>query len=238
MVMTKKQEQTLNSLVRFSQAERRRMAADRMAAVDANISIFDEQDLLDQGPSLEEVAMILGDAHASCEARISVNVGGKLLWQRFHENGQSGGVTIRNRAKLETVVTLLCEALSQAQGELSLRLDHRDRIPDGRRITISKVQGDVPISGMGRGEQHGELPEKSPTAGAVVSTLETVELTVCCEHDVALGVALDADDVPGVKILSGVDELHDHVLLLRFRSRPTLTPPAATAQSESAETPR
>ncbi len=54
---------------------------------------------------------------------VAVNVDGSLIWARQHDNGNPGGVSRRHKPTLEQVVSLLTEALEQAQ--LDLRLMNR-----------------------------------------------------------------------------------------------------------------
>lgn len=52
------------------------------------------------------------------DTNVSVEVSGNTIWQRQHDpQGNPGGVTIREKAALEQVVTLLEEALVQAKSE-------------------------------------------------------------------------------------------------------------------------
>jgi hypothetical protein len=144
---------------------------------------------------------------------VEVKLDNDVVWQRRHENGNPGGITARNKPLLEKVVAVLCEAIMQAQGELSL-LDDGNRILDGRFVTLPDIQRDVPIAGMRHGENDGKAPVKPAAIGAAVAPLETRKLTVRSEHDVALGVAVNANGVSVVKILSCVDELHNGVVVV------------------------
>jgi len=76
---------------------------------------------------------------------VNIEVNGKKVWQRFHENGNPGGITARSKPLLKNVVALLSEALAQAQGELSLFADDCNRIVDGGLVTLPNIKRDVPI---------------------------------------------------------------------------------------------
>ena len=145
---------------------------------------------------------------------VEVKLDNDVVWQRRHEKGNPGGITARNKPVLEKVVAVLCEAIMQAQGELSLLLDDGNRILDGCFVTLPDIQRDVPITGMRRDEDGGKAPVKPTAIGATLASLEPRKLSVRSEHDVALGVALNANGVSVVKILSCVDELHSGVVVL------------------------
>lgn len=67
---------------------------------------------------------------------------------------------------------------------------------------------------MGRSENYREAPIEPAAIGASLTSLETVKLSVSSEHDVALSVAVNANGVSVIKILSCVDELHSGVLVV------------------------
>jgi len=144
---------------------------------------------------------------------VKVEIGNELVWQRRHESGNPGGITARNKSLLENVVPILGEAIMQAQMELRL-LDDDNRILDGGFITLPDIKRDVPVTRMWRNQDDGKLPIKSSAIGKAIAALETLKLTVGSEHDVALGVTGDANNVPVVQILSCVDELHNVVVLV------------------------
>ena len=51
------------------------------------------------------------------DAKIFVSIGGSPIWERWHKDGQSGGLSQRNLPMLEQVTAALSEALEQAQFE-------------------------------------------------------------------------------------------------------------------------
>ena len=145
---------------------------------------------------------------------VEVKIGDKIVWQRRHENGSSGGITARSKPLLESVVPILCDAIMQAQGELSLLLDDGNRISDGRFITLSDIKRDIPVTRMGWDKKRGKTPVKTSAIGATLAALETLKLGVGSQHDIALGVTGDTNGVPVIQILSCVDELHNVVCVV------------------------
>lgn len=139
---------------------------------------------------------------------VNIEINSRQVWQRRRENGNPAGITARSKPLLENVVAILCDALMQAQMELRL-LDDNNRILDGGFITLPDIKRDVPVTGVRLNQNSGELPVKSAAISAALAALESVKLGVAGEHDVALGVAGDANNVPVVQILSCVDELHN-----------------------------
>lgn len=145
---------------------------------------------------------------------VEVKLDNDVVWQRRHENGNPGGITARNKPMLEKVVAVLGEAIMQAQCELSLLLDDGNRILDGRLVTLSNVQRDVPVAGVRRSDDDGEAPIKSTAIGEAPAALEVLKLAVGSEHDIALGVAVNSNGVTVVQILSGVNKLHSGVVVV------------------------
>ncbi len=145
---------------------------------------------------------------------VKIEINDREIWQRRRENGSPSGVTARSRPLLEKVVAILCDALMQAQGELSLLLDDDNRILDGRFITLPDIQRDIPVTGMRRDKNGGETPIKTSAISAALAALKTVKLGIAGEHDVALGVTGDTNRVAVVQILSCVDELHNVVCVV------------------------
>jgi hypothetical protein len=160
---------------------------------------------------------------------VEVKLGNDVVWQRRRFYDGVGGISARNKPMLEKVVAVLCEAIMQAQGELSL-LDDGNRILDGRFVTIPDIQRDVPIAGMRRGENDGKTSVEPAAIGAAVASLETRKLTVRSEHDVALGVAVNANGVSVVKILSCMDELHNGVVVVWPNVRTERQPPTVRVE--------
>lgn len=62
------------------------------------------------------------------------------------------------------------------------------------------------------GNQSRETPVKAAMISAAITSLETRELGVCREHDVALGVTVNSNDIAVVEVFSCVDELHNGVV--------------------------
>jgi hypothetical protein len=106
------------------------------------------------------------------------------------------------------------QSLIQAHIELSLLLDDDNRISDARLISLSHVECDVPVTGMWRRENNGESTVKTAAISKTPKALEIAKLAIGGQHDVALCVAVNLYGVSVVKILSGMDELHNVMVLV------------------------
>lgn len=90
--------------------------------------------------------------------------------------------------------------------------------------TSSKVDGDVPVVRVRRGDEGGKAFKVTavilkPPAPPVIG-----KIRIGREHKVALGVTIQANPVSSVKVLSRMNEAHDLPSRLYFTPRP----PAAT----------
>jgi hypothetical protein len=129
------------------------------------------------------------------------------------ECGQHGGLTAKSIPMLSNVVAALSEALAQAMAELSPLLHNGDAMTDIRFVPLTNIEGDVPVSNMGRSENYRKLSVESSAIGEAFPAFEIGELGVSGKHHITLSVAINSNGVSGVKVFPRVDKLHGGILV-------------------------
>jgi len=139
--------------------------------------------------------------------KVIVEKDGLRIWERT-ESPPSGRMR-RDDAELLSVIAALEESVMQAKANLSTVDAYA--VSDIGLTAFTNVEGDIPVVRAGGCDPDGKVGIESPEVPIRPTSLETLEVGIVGQHDVALGVGVDDHNVAVVEVFSGVDELHGSV---------------------------